>query len=89
LRLRVNSCKKSKVKKVEIVKYLPYERFSHAENESLRQLLHAKELRDNESEFLNTILEAIKILKDNGYQYDFSILNDFQYIEKLEIYVQQ
>ena len=40
--------KKSKVKKVEIVKYLPYERFSHAENESLRQLLHAKELRDNE-----------------------------------------
>jgi hypothetical protein len=40
--------KKSKVKKVEIVKYLPHERFSHAENESLRQLLHAKELRDNE-----------------------------------------
>jgi hypothetical protein len=39
-----------------------------------------KELIDNETEFLNTILEAIKVLKDNNCQYDFTLLDDFNYV---------
>ena len=35
--------KKSKVKKVEIVKRLPHQKFSHSENSSLEQLLEAQE----------------------------------------------
>lgn len=34
--------KKDKIKKVEIVKKLPYQKFSHAKNSSLEQLLQAK-----------------------------------------------
>lgn len=41
--------KGSRVQKVEIVKYQPYEKFSHAPNASLKQLLDMNEYKQNKS----------------------------------------
>lgn len=62
--------KKDKIKKVEIVKKLPYQKFSHAKNSSLEQLLQAKaEKEDLDIKNLNkdVLTKQKEILKLLGF----------------------